>query len=889
MAMRAGHLIITFLLLLTGSVLSGQADIRISEEFSDIRASEVLQQLSEKYQINFAYDSFQIGKIRGSWVFENVSPAQVLTTLLAETDFVFKLLDETYVIFLEAAIDQSPESEEVGEEFTRIQGEIRDAYSRELLPFAVLTIANTFFVLNANSEGQFTIENALDENDTLEVFFVGFEVKVIPVKEILHKSFVSIYLTESRNYLPDVMITAEGVSLQKTGYIPGLHVMNPSSLSVIQGTGEADVMRAAQILPGINATQESSNGLYIRGSNNDQTQISFDGFNLYHQDHFFGAFTSVNANAVKAMNIHKGITDARFGGRTAGVVEIFGKEGNLNKSAGQIDLGPFAIGAVFEAPMDTAGKSSIFIAARRAFTNVIFSPTYKSLFNTTYNAAVVTSPKKGAQTFGTNDPEFFFQDVNVKFTYRPTKRDFLNLSIYTSHDQLFVQYADSSDKELENPQNISYTDENYKKNAGASLRWGRAWKNDWSSTFVAGFSRFTGSFFSSDSINDLLFQTDSVRFTSELTSLDDFDGRFEMSKKFNRHQFISGLQVNSISSSLKKNEVGEILKDTTATGTIVSAYVSVENESNDRLKIRPGLRVNYFSRTSLFYLEPRLLAQFELIKKTFDLKASVGRVHQYIQRTQTQSLYLNTPDYWWLAESSGKGVLQSDQIMFGFIVHKKNWTFDAEGYYKRTNGNILNRSLYGNTSLTVEVPFLIGQGRAYGADFLLSKDYKRHHIVVSYSLMKTESDFPEAQLKNIPEVFDQRHELKLNYQLNLKRWDFSLFWVYGSGRPFTPLLGTYNFQLPDGEFRKLPVYGNPNSARLPEYHRLDVTAAYHFMLGSTRVNIQASVFNVYNRVNVRDIQYLTARTSSNPNDFSVAKRSLQMLGFLPSLNLKLNF
>ncbi len=887
--MRTSRLIISLIFLLVGSVVSSQTEVIIQEEFSDFRVSDVLQQLGEKYQINFAYDSFQLGKIRGSWKFDGITPAQALKMLLAETTFVFKSLDETYVIYQERAPDTDSDQDQSSEVSAIVSGEIRDSYSRELLPFAVLTIANSSCAVSANSEGQFTIDTALNESDTLEVFFVGYEVKLIPAREIRGKTFVTIYLSETRNFLPDVMITADGVSFLKTGYIPGLHVLNPSALNVTQGTGEADVMRAAQILPGINATQESSNGLFIRGSNNDQTQISFDGFNLYHQDHFFGAFTSVNANTVKAMNIHKGITEARFGGRAAGVVEIIGREGNLNKSAGQVDIGPLSVGAVFEAPIDSSGKSSIFIAARRAFTKVIFSPTYKSLFNTTYNAAVVTSAEKGTQTFGTNDPEFFFQDFNIKLSYRPTRKDFLNLSLYTSRDQLYVQYADSSDKELENPHNISYTDENYKKNAGASLRWGRTWKNDWSSTFVAGFSRFTGSFFSSDSINDLLFQTDSVRFTSELTVLDDFDGRFEVNRKFNGHHFVSGLQVNTISSSMKKNEVGAILNDTTRTGIIVSAYLSEENETNERLKIKPGVRVNYFSKTSLFYFEPRLLIQFELIKKTFDLKASAGRIHQFIQRTQTQSLYLNTPDYWWIAESSGKGILQSDQLMLGFVFHKKNWTFDVESYYKLTEGNILNRSLFGNSNVTVDLPFLIGQGRAFGADFLLSKDVKRHHMVLSYSIMKTEVNFMLYQLKNVPEVFDQRHELKLNYQLNLKRWDFSLFWVFGSGRPYTPVLGTYNFQLPDGEIRKLPVYGKPNSARLPEYHRLDVTAAYHFVLGSTRINIQASVFNVYNRINIRDIQYLTLRTSSNANDFTISKRSLRMLGFLPSVNLKFNF
>jgi ferric enterobactin receptor len=883
------RLIITSFFCIMLSAASAQVEVVINEEFDDRRVNEVLQFLGEKYNLSFAYDGFQLSKIEGSWRMNGISIENALLILFENTGFTFKYLDETFIIYPDVKQKEFAVDEGKTISGSRLSGEVRDVYTRELLPFTVLSIRNSFYVVNADAEGRFLIDETFTDNDTLEVFFVGYEVKEFMWKDVQNKSDIKIYLTPLRNYLPDVLITAEGSKLFKTGFIPGLSAISPNSLGVIHGTGEADVMRAAQLLPGINATQESSNGLYIRGSNNDQTQISFDGFNLYHQDHFFGAFAAINANALKVLNIRKGITDGRFGGRAAGVVEIVGKEGNLIKPSGQIDVGPFSIGAVFESPTDSLGKSSVFIAARRAFTNVVFSPTYKGLFNTTYNAAVVTAPDKDAQTFGSNNPEFFFQDFNFKFSYRPTTNDFINLSVYTSRDQLFVQYADSSDKELENPYNIHYTDESYKKNVGTAVRWGRSWSNNWNSLLVAGFSRFTGNFFSSDSIQNLLFQTDSVRFTSELTQLDDFDGRFELNKQFKGHRLSSGLQLNSISSGLKRNEVGSIIQDAIANGMIISGYVCEENESNDRLKIKPSLRVNYFNRTSSFYFEPRMILQFELIKKRLDLKASAGRVHQYIQRTQTQSLYLNTPDYWWIAQASGKGVLVSDQVMFGFVYAKKNWTFDVESYFKITEGNILNSTILGLAGSQSADNFFVGQGRAIGADVLLSKDVKRHHFVLSYSMMKTEVDFLKEQLINIPEVFDQRHELKFNYQLNLKKWDFSVFWVFGSGRPYTPVLGTYNLSLPDGEFRKLPVYGRPNSARLPEYHRLDITGSYHFVAGSTGITIQASVFNAYNRINLRDIQYLIVRESNDPNDYSIAQRSLRMLGFLPSLNLKLSF
>ncbi len=880
-------LLIVFLICCKHS-LSGQQNTHITEEFSQQSVSKVLTKLSKTYNLRFAFDSYELRQFSGTWKFESTPIDEVLIALLESTGLVYKWLDETVVIYRELEPTQIEKDFPDESAIHNVHGVVRDYYSRELLPFAVLSIAKSGQTMVTDADGEFNLQLTLPATDSMEVFFVGYEVKIIPLNYFHSKKFATLFLIPSRNYLPDVLIQSEGIRLIDATGVPGIISINPGSFATTQGTGEADIFRTAQLLPGISATQESSNGLYIRGSNNDQTQISLDGFNLYHQDHFFGAFTAINANAVKAMRIHKGITDARFGGRIAGIVEMVGKEGTLMKTTAQIDLGPLAIGAVVEAPTDTLGKSSLIITARRAFTNILYSPTYRQLFNTTYNAAVTTGDNSVNQNFYKDNPDFYFQDLNLKFTYRPTPRDIINISGYASGDELFVQYADSSGRELENPIDVKYTDESSKKNVGASSRWVRSWNNGWESESRIGMSRFSGSFFSADTVRERLFQTDSIRFSSEQTTLKDLDARLELSKLFTGIKLNTGLEVNVIQSAFKRNVSGTINSDTIDAGSVISAFISANNESEERLKITPGIRVNYYDRTAKFYFEPRLLMQCDFFSGKLKLKSSAGRVHQYIQRIQTQSLYLNTPDYWRMSGPGSIPVLQSDQIMFGFLLNIKGWTLDIEGYQKWNEGNILNTNFYNNATGN-EGSLLEGRGRSAGADVLLTKNYKRHHLILGYSLLKAVADFPLDGFVDIPEVFEQRHELKFNYELHLKKWDIALFWVYGSGRPFTPLLGTYDFPLPDGNTRKLPVYGELNSARLPVYHRMDITAAWRFLLGKMAGSIQFSIFNVYNQSNVRDIQYRALRMSNNPNDFVVDKRDVAMLGLLPSINLKLKF
>lgn len=885
--MNSGRTILITLLICCYSALSAQQDILISAQFKNESLSHILNKLGNEYNIDFAFDSYELSRIYGSWEFESIALSDVLKSLLKSKNLSYKWLDETIIIYQELKIETIT-AEKIDSDSVSIRGEVRDFSSRELLPFSVLSMRSAFNDFVTDGDGKFILQFPFDVNDTLQVFFVGYEVGNIPVKDLVNKDFVTVFLTPARNYLPAVLIEAQSKQSIESSTASGLYIINPGSITTMQGTGEADLLRTAQLLPGITATQESSNGLYIRGGNNDQTLLSFDGFNIYHQDHFFGAFTAINSNAVKAMSIQKGMTDVRFGGRVAGVVEIIGKEGNLKKSSSQIDVGPLSIGAAIESPTDSLGKSSIFITARRAFTNAVFSPTYRQLFNTTYNAAVTTNSGSSTDAFKETKPAFYFQDFNLKFTYRPTTRDVVNFSCYASKDDLFVQYADSSDSQLDNTRDVKYTDESNKKNLGTSLRWGRIWDNRWESNLNIGLSRFTGDFFAADSIRELLFMIDSVRFTSEKSQLKDFDGRFEMKKVISGNKVVAGAQINSISSGIKNNEMGTILLDSVSRGVVLSTYISAENETNERLKLKPGLRINYYNRSGDLYFEPRINMLFEAVKNRLRLKASAGRVHQYIQRIQSQNLYQNTPDYWQLADSGGIGVMRSDQVMAGLVLTNKQWTLDVEGYYKSNEGNAASLSAFTN-SITTSDNTLNGSGKAYGVDVLLSKYFKRHHFLISYSLLKAEADYFYAGLKNVPEIFEQRHEIKLNYEINLKHWDFAIFWVYGSGRPYTPVLGTYDFSLPDGNTRKLPVYGELNSARLPAYHRLDVTAAWHFLLGKAKGSIQFSVFNAYNQKNIGSIQYLTVRNSIDPNDFSVAKRSVNMLGFLPSINLKLKF
>ena len=896
------HLILkyslSFLLAILLNAASGQVDdIIVSGSYQNESLQSILKSLSKNYEIKFAFDGFVMKSIKTSGEFVERPLSEVLNALLSQANHQYSVIDETIVIFEIKA--QEPDNNPTNNDVTStdpivIRGEIRDAQTGELLPFASIITVSSNAMTTSDEDGKFYLRLIPAQKDSLHISFIGYESYVIPLNKIRKNEFNKISLQIRRNFLPSIVIEAEGIKLLETSRTPGLQTFNPNDLATSQGTGEADIFRSAQLLPGISATQESSSGLFIRGSDSDQTMVIMDGFTVYHLDHFFGAFTAINANAVKTMRIHKGGLEARHGGRIGGLVEIIGKEGNLYKPSAQIDLGPLSAGFSIESPLGDRQKSSFIITGRRAFTDAVFSPTYKKLFNTAYNASVSTSLNEEVESFGEGqEPDYFFQDVNAKFTFRPTLKDIINVSGYASKDKLYVQYADTFQNELINTLDIKYSDESSWSNRGFSTRWNHTHSETWQSNFQIGFSEYLTDYFSLDTIFEALTNQKKIAFSADKNDLNDLNAKLEIIGNIKNHKSIFGVNVNKVSTENSTRIQTENTKTQNQAGNTVTLFAQDEYSGFKNWNIQGGLRFSYFDRTNKIYPEPRINSNYK-VKDGMYLKFSAGRFHQFIHRIRSQSLYINTPDIWQLSGESTIPVLRSDQLLTGINYKNGKWTIDCELYYKRQKGNttflgVYNSFISNNDNISTAENIVVGDGQSMGMDLLLQGDFGKHHGWVGYTLMKAESKYEVQDATSVPEIFEQRHEVKIYYELELERWDFSLLWVYGSGRPYTPFLGVYDIDLPDGTATSLPIYGDLNSVRLPAYIRADLAFSYNFSFRKSRGKVQFSIFNLFDRDNVKDIQYLAIKNDDNTSNFEIAERRINMLGILPSINLQLKF
>ncbi|MCF6243233.1 MAG: Plug domain-containing protein [Bacteroidales bacterium] len=79
--------------------------------------------------------------------------------------------------------------------------------------------------------------------------------------------------------------------------------------------GEVDIIKAIQLLPGVQSGTEGSSGMYVRGGGPDQNLILLDGIPVYNVNHLFGFFSIFNVDAINNVQLIKGGFPARYGGR----------------------------------------------------------------------------------------------------------------------------------------------------------------------------------------------------------------------------------------------------------------------------------------------------------------------------------------------------------------------------------------------------------------------------------------------------------------------------------------------------------------------------------------------------------------------------------------------
>ena len=826
-----------------------------------------------------------------------------------------------------------------------LTGRIIDAQSREPLPGANIVIEHTIFGATTDDEGRFTLNNVPSDTCLISVSFIGYNTQIIRLEQSEMNSSLSVRLEPESAYIDEVVITArreEKVLQQNTE--EQIIKMTPEALKFLPYLGEKDIFRSFQLMPGVSAANESNSGMYVRGGTPDQNLILYDGFTVYYVEHLHGFYSAFNTNAIKDVQLYKGGFEPKYGGRLSSVTEITSKDGNRNKFTAGGEISLLSVNLFTEIPVGK--KFTSLFAFRRSYQGYMWKKISELNNNQNEQDAVssINQPGGGFMQQEQETSPAYFYDLNGKLTFTPTVKDKISLSIFNGHDYIDntpqFNYTGSGrggggmmpggggwqggtfpdgggtfpdgmmtgrpDMEMDNADFEKYG------NLGLSLRWDRTFNSKWSASLLAGYSNFYATRDQSRLMNirrpgDEETETETVNTgTLEDNNLYDFSLKNDWKYRVNdRHSIEFGAFATKYDIKYVYTQNEETLMDKRNDALLAGLYVQDKIDvDQSRLKITPGVRVNWFSDTKKPYFEPRLGASYKLTDH-ITANAATGVFYQFANRISREDIMAGKTDFWILSDGTDIPVSRSNHFNAGVNYDLPDYIFSIEGYYKRNHDISEYTLLYersrmmmgrpgggrpgmegGNpNTTTVSENFYAGDGYATGLELLAQKKAGTFRGWATYTIGQVKNRFPEQSPNYYFANHDMTHEVKIVGICMLGHFDLSATWICATGRPYTTPLGVYQIDLIGGNTESFFAVSDKNSFRLPTYHRLDLGVNFRFNLFESKGRphtLSFSLFNAYNRANVNAKQFQIV-------DGYILESNMNYLSIMPNFSLAVKF
>ncbi|MAR39558.1 MAG: TonB-dependent receptor [Flavobacteriales bacterium] len=717
--------------------------------------------------------------------------------------------------------------------------------------------------------------------------FIGLQTESIEVN--LNKNQrINISLKENSTQIQEIKISEERLdgNIEKSNMSQvKLKIQNVKSIPAI--LGEIDVLKAAQLLPGISNGGEGNSGLYVRGGGPDQNLVLLDEAVVYNAAHLFGFFSVFNADAIKDMNIIKGGMPAEYGGRLSSVIDISMKDGNNKKFQADGGIGLLSSRLTLQGPLEK-NKSSFIVSGRRTYIDVLTKP----FLNRNNKETGEPNPFSGSG--------YYFYDLTTKINYKISDKDRIYLSGYFGRD-VFNFSDNESGFGIEIPWG----------NATTSLRWNHLFNDklfmntsliftDYRFEFNIAQSDFELRIFSG--INDWNSKTDFLYIPNQ-------KHKIKFGSNFTYHIFTPG---NATGRSGEVEFIpDEIFKQYSNEAAL---YLSDDFEINDVLKLNIGLRYSSFQHSGDInpisfltneiqldtnnhyrHIEPRFSMRYKL-NPTASIKASYSENYQYIHLASTGSVSLPT-DLWVPSTNLVKPKF-SKQIASGYFKNFKEDMYETsvELYYKEMENLIEYKEGIlpeDNTNSSSDNSFTFGNGDSYGVELFAKKNTGKLTGWVGYTLSKTTRYFDEINDGDpYPAKYDRRHDLSITSTYKLSdSWELSGVFVYATGNAIT--LPSERYIINGNVYTE---YTSRNGYRMMPYHRLDFGATYTPKKEKKfKSSWNFSIYNLYNRKNPYFI-YLGLENSIEGENGTIQNGNLipkayqvSIFPILPSITWNFNF
>ena len=763
------------------------------------------------------------------------------------------------LIFIQAACLFSQD------EKSTLSGFVTDAVSGESLVGSNLLLYKDTLNLNlspftgaaTNKFGYFALPSIPNGTYYLITRHIGYKTNIseIKVSSTDNQKPLAIELSPSEILLDEVVVEGkkrEGTNVSTVDISPEVLAKMPTL------SGEIDLFKSLELLPGITQASEISTGLYVRGGSPDQTLTLVDGVILYNPTHLGNIASTFNTKAISDVTLIKGAFPAEYGGRLSSVLDVKLNAGTKEREKGRIGLGTINSFAAFEGPL---GENSTYMVSGR----VMYYDALQKAFD------------------NTSVPLYNFYDLNFKVNYNFSESNNLSISGLYSHDHCY------------SPAEVPATDYDIEwENFNLSLNWLQVNKKSLLLNSIVSFIKFNFASRIGQSANTV----NSFTYFSN-PDLTDLYFRQNAELKWKESQtFKTGFDIALHNYDLIYNDYYDELldKDYYAGQEILATEAALyfQNESNFSNKFFTNLggRFYYFGNLENLYFEPRISASYRFTPD-FIVKGAFATAHQFLHLIVRNDITL--PTDLWYPSTDKIHPSNSIQYVFGIDTYflEQSYQFSVEAFYKEMQNlyEFRNAPQLNPFDDSIEDQFVPGQGEAYGLEFFLNKSKGNFSGWLGYTLAWTVYQFDQLNNgRKYYSKYDRRHDFSVALAYTFfENFNFGLTWIYTSGQ---------RYSLPPGQFIFDPIgtggnsqvnfnYSGVNTAQFPDYNKLDLNFNYSFKSFDLNFEVYLNLYNVYN-MNNTFAQYIVIEKDENGEEIPVVKR-VYLFPFIPSFGIVLNY
>jgi hypothetical protein len=753
----------------------------------------------------------------------------------------------------------------------RISGFVRDSLSREVLVGAHVVEDGTSRAAIANAKGYFSITPM--GKGTITISYVGYTAKKFKV-DFANDTLVEVLLSPG-NQIDEVVISHTRRPPFNVATLSQLELQSVPSLGA-----KPDVMKAIQLLPGIQTQSEGSSLVLVRGGNPGENLYLLDNVALIYVNHFGGFMSVFNPDMINSIDVYKGGFPAKYGGKLSAIMDISQREGNPTYTKGTLSLGLTDISASIEGPTPIA-NSTFIVTGRKTLTDPLMLLATSLIDNGNYKFY------------------YGFHDINGKFTWRPNSKNSFSLNVYHGDDYLNVKntYTSSQYQQFSNMRNIW-------GNWMVSAHWNRVHSPKLYSNQSLSYVRYRlgqNNQFSISSLTDTISQ--GMEYSSSVQDMSFRSGwQYELLPNWTVQAGGQATLLLHSPNTMVGSTQTEIFGEPTITSTESALYFENQIKFLNIFELQAGLRGVVFANKGFSHigLEPRLNLDVRLNPKNrFNFS--------YMQSSQYSHLLFTSGEVSsnevWVPSGTDIPNASTSQLAVGWKGNFANGMFDAETsfYHKKLSNlanyregytNLMGDGLWRNKVVTG------GKGKAIGLEVLLRKNYGIWLGFVGYTWSHTTRQFSEIN-NGVEYLFeyDRPHSATVSISRKLtKKTLLTASWVYQTGLPFTPVIGRHNapyirsFSPNDLNAYEVLLYGEHNSARMLDYHRLDLGLQYNT---HTRNGYKSqwtfSIYNAYNRQNPYVYFYLEKSAMSDSQSQELGLYQKSYFPIIPSFSYKIFF